>query len=171
MTLRIRKIQEKDIEKISLAFQEIGWDKLAEQYKKYLTEQEQDKRLVLVAFKDRKFVGYVTIIWESDYPFFKENNIPEIVDFNVLPEYQRQGIGTKLMNETEKIVSQKADKVGIGVGLAPGYNAAQRMYVLRGYVPDGRGITYQEKYVEFGQEIKIDHSLNMHFIKKLKKCH
>jgi GNAT superfamily N-acetyltransferase len=167
MPLEIRKLQKEDIKKISSAFQEIGWNKPPEQYRKYLAEQKQNRKLVLVAFKDEKFVGYVTIVWQSDYPFFKENDIPEIVDLNVLPKYQRQGIGTKLMNKAEGLVAKRTDKVGIGVGLAPGYNAAQRMYVLRGYVPDGHGITYQEEYIEFGQEIKVDHSLNIHFTKKL----
>ncbi len=132
MIITIKKLAEKDIKKISLAFQKIGWNKSKEQYEKYLAEQEQNKRFVLVAFKNKKFVGYVTIVWESDYPLFKENNIPEIVDLNVLLKYQRLGIGSKLMDEAEKIVSQKSKQVGIGVGLAPGYNAAQRMYVLKG---------------------------------------
>jgi hypothetical protein len=39
-------------------------------------------------------------------------------------------------------VARRSGVVGIGVGLHPSYNAAQRLYVKRGYIPDARGITY-----------------------------
>ena len=32
--------------------------------------------------------------------------------------------------------------VGIGVGLYPDYGSAQRLYIKRGYLPDGHGATY-----------------------------
>jgi len=123
---------------------------------------------MLVAFLKSKFAGYLTIIWKSTYPPFKKGGIPEIVDLNVLPEYQGQKIGTKLMNEAEKIISKKSKVVGIGVGLAPGYNVAQRMYVRRGFIPDGLGITYKNKYVKYGQVVCADDELVLHFTKLLR---
>ncbi|MFA4872421.1 MAG: GNAT family N-acetyltransferase [Patescibacteria group bacterium] len=167
MHLLIRKLQNHDAEIISSAFNEIRWNKPASQYKHYFTEQKVGKRLVLVAFVNKKFVGYLTIVWKSNYPPFKNGNIPEVVDLNVLPKYQRQKIGTKLMDEAEKIISKKSKVVGIGVGLAPGYNAAQRMYVRRGFIPDGLGVEYNEKSVKYGQKIVVDDSLTLHFTKRL----
>ena len=70
---------------------------------------------------------------------------PEIVDFNVLEKFQRKGIGTKLMDVAEKIASEYADTVYLGVGLHSGYGSAQRMYVKRGYIPDGSGVWYKDK--------------------------
>lgn len=45
---------------------------------------------------------------------------------------------------------------GIGVGLYSDYGAAQRIYVRRGYLPDGRGIMYRNQPVEPGATITID---------------
>jgi hypothetical protein len=46
--------------------------------------------------------------------------------------------------------------VGLGVGLYCDYGAAQRIYVRRGYLPDGRGIMYRNQPVEPGAAIRID---------------
>ena len=56
---------------------------------------------------------------------------------------------------------------GIGVGLHPGYNQAQRLYVKRGYIPDGRGVTYRDRYVEEGTQVVLDDDLVLHFTKSL----
>jgi len=168
MKLTIRTFKEDDIEVISKAFQKIGWKKPASQYEKYYLEQSKDKRLVLVAFIDNDFAGYLTIVWRSDYPPFRKQNIPEIVDLNVLPKYQRQKIATRLMDKAESVVKQKSNIVGLGVGLLPDYGPAQRMYVSRGFVPDGLGVVYDNKVVSFGQKVIIDHSLEIHFAKQLK---
>lgn len=72
------------------------------------------------------------------------------------------------MDRAEQIISKRSSVAGIGVGLHPGYAAAQRMYVLRGYVPDGLPVTYCDKFVEEGQEIKLDDELVLHLTKKLK---
>jgi hypothetical protein len=57
--------------------------------------------------------------------------------------------------------------VGIGVGLHPGYNVAQRLYVKRGYIPDGRGITYHNRYVEEGMKVVLDDDLVLHLTKTI----
>src|SRR5215216_2849397 len=62
-------------------------------------------------------------------------------DFNALPRFRQQGIGTRLMDEAERKVSERSGVAGIGVGLSPDYGAAQRLYALRGYAPDGKGLT------------------------------
>lgn len=43
----------------------------------------------------------------------------------------------------EALAAETSDTVCLGVGLHSGYGAAQRMYVLRGYVPDGSGVWYE----------------------------
>jgi hypothetical protein len=41
------------------------------------------------------------------------------------------------------------------------------MYVKRGYVPDGRGITYDGRVVEPGEQVRVDDSLTLQLTKRL----
>lgn len=169
----IRLIEPTDINSIAAAFSELGWDKPASQYEKYLAEQEAGQRVVLVAHSGVQnlpildFAGYVTICWQSHYPPFREQNIPEIVDFNVLPKFRRQGIGTSLMDEAEKRVAARSAVVGLGVGMTADYGSAQRMYAKRGYIPDGRGLFSRGQPVQYGQSIPVDDDLVLYLTKTL----
>jgi ribosomal protein S18 acetylase RimI-like enzyme len=166
--IEIRELQEKDILQIVTAFDLIGWNKPISQYQRYLAEQSQGLRQVLLAFLNNNFAGYLTIIWESKYHPFKNEQIPEIQDFNVLPDFRRKGIGTKLMDTAEEIISQNFEIVGIGVGMEADYGAAQRLYVLRGYVPDGKGIVWQNRFPKYGEKVAIDDDLILYLTKKLR---
>lgn len=167
MNLTIRKLTEADALTISEAFTAIGWHKPLEQYQRYLRQQQDHHIVVLVAEYDHVFAGYVKVEWQPEYPFFKEQAIPEIQDLNVLPKYRRRGIATALMDQAEALVASRSNRVGIGVGLHPGYNAAQRMYVLRGYVPDGLGVMWQDHYIREGQTVVADDGLILHLVKVL----
>ncbi|MGB3479396.1 MAG: GNAT family N-acetyltransferase [bacterium] len=169
MELIIRQMKEDDAPIMSRAFTEIGWDKPISQYAKYFDEQKKGTRIVLVAIADGIFTGYLTIVWKPDYPYFRENNIPAIVDMNVLPQFRKKKIATRLMDKAEKIVAEKSDVIGIGVGLYDSYGPAQKMYVLRGYVPDGFGASYKNEYIQDGQRMVADDSLNLNLVKKIKK--
>jgi GNAT superfamily N-acetyltransferase len=163
----IRLLERQDISQIAEAFQRLGWDKPAAQYERYFDEQEQDARRVYVAFVELEFAGYLTICWTSDYEPFREEHIPEIVDFNVLPEFRRRGIGTLLMDRAEGEIAGTHPVAGIGVGMTADYGAAQRLYVLRGYVPDGRGLHFHGHPVRYGEEVRVDDDLVLYFTKKL----
>ena len=140
-------------------------NKTTEQYQRYFEEQEAGRRLVLIARFDGAVAGYVTINWQPDYPPFRDAGIPEIQDFNVLPAFRRRAIGTKLMDEAERLILERSPVVGIGVGLHHDYGAAQRLYVLRGYVPDTLGITAHGTRVNWGDAVKIDDDLVLWFTK------
>jgi GNAT superfamily N-acetyltransferase len=165
--VEIRLLGESDPETISVAFKDIGWGKPVAQYRKYLAEQAAGNRICLVATVDGQFAGYVTVNWVPLYSPFAEQEIPEIQDLNVIPPFRRQGVGTRLLDRAEEEVALHSSVIGIGVGLHPGYNAAQRLYVKRGYVPDGRGVTYRNRYVEEGMEVVFDDDLVLHFTKTI----
>jgi hypothetical protein len=54
------------------------------------------------------------------------------------------------------------------VGLYADYGTAQRMYVRRGYIPDGRGILYELKEVPPGEMIRVDDEAILMFSKPLR---
>jgi GNAT superfamily N-acetyltransferase len=168
LDLTIRSIEEKDIPVIARAFAELGWNKPASQYQRYLMEQRYEVRDVYVAFAEEQFTGYLTVCWKSAYKPFREKNIPEIVDFNVLPKFRRMGIGTQLMNRAEHTIAKVSPMAGIGVGMTPDYGAAQRLYILRGYVPDGLGLHWRDHHTQHGEDVKVDDDLALYLTKELK---
>jgi len=165
--LTIRPLESRDVPPISAAFKALGWDKPRSQYERYLSQQRSGTRAVLVAFVEGDFAGYVTVVWTSPYPAFLAAGIPEIQDFNVLPRFRRRGIGTRLMDEAERKISEHSGVAGIGVGMPPDYGAAQRLYALRGYVPDGKGLTSNGNPVRPGDEIIVNDGLVLYLTKTL----
>jgi GNAT superfamily N-acetyltransferase len=167
INLAIRPLESRDVAPISAAFSALGWNKPRSQYERYLLQQQTGARTVFVAFLGEDFAGYVTVVWTPSYPPFLAAGIPEIQDFNVLPRFRRRGIGTRLMDEAERKISERSRAAGIGVGMSPDYGAAQRLYVLRGYVPDGRGLTSNGRNVRQGDEITVNHGLVLYLTKTL----
>ena len=138
----IRKMQESDIKDLSRGFISQGWPSREEILTRYFKEQESGEREALVADFEGVVAGYITIL-----PIAKQGPFagmaPELSDFNVFEPFQNQGIGNLLLEEAEKRVKLISDKVTLGVGLHSGYGPAQRLYIKRGYIPDGTGVWYQ----------------------------
>ncbi|MGH8596363.1 MAG: GNAT family N-acetyltransferase [Gammaproteobacteria bacterium] len=166
--LKIRLLNEEDAALISAAFAAIARNKPVSQFESYAAEQAAGEREVLVAELAGRFVGYVTIRWHPTYVPFADSGIPEVQDFNVLPDFRRRGIGTRLMNRAEEMIAERSDTVGIGVGMYADYGNAQRLYVLRGYVPDGRGLTYKGQVLAPMESTINDDDLVLFFTKKLR---
>jgi GNAT superfamily N-acetyltransferase len=165
--VQVRLLEESDPPSIAAAFTNIGWNKPETQYWRYWHEQEAGTRACFVGVIDGRFAGYVTVNWRPTYPGFADMNIPEIQDLNVLTKYRRKGIASRLLDRAENEAARRSGVVGIAVGLHPGYNAAQRLYAKRGYIPDGRGITYRNCFVEEGATVVLDDDLVLHFTKQL----
>ena len=138
----IRKMIESDIQHLSQGFINQGWSGREENLTRYFKEQESGEREVLVAEVEGAVAGYITILpCAKQGPF--AGMAPELSDFNVFEPFQNQGIGNLLLEEAEKRVRLISDKVTLGVGLHSGYGPAQRLYIKRGYIPDGSGVWYQ----------------------------
>lgn len=138
MNFFIRQMLESDIGGITETFSR--WNKSREQYERYWREHREGRRVTLVAMSGERVVGYTNLIWQSDYLPFREAGIPEINDMNVIEAFQKQGIGTALIAEAERIAAAAGKAIlGIGFGLTADYGAAQRLYPKLGFVPDGRG--------------------------------
>ena len=141
-TCLIRKMQTSDVKELSQGFINQGWPSREEILARYFLEQECGEREVLVAEVEGALAGYITILPSAKHGPFAEI-YPELSDFNVFEPFQNQGIGNLLMEEAEKRVRLISDKVTLGVGLHSGYGPAQRLYIKRGYIPDGTGVWYQ----------------------------
>lgn len=166
-SLLIRSLEESDFSVLEEAFKNQGWHKPAAQYAAYYQDQREGMRLVFVAVVNGVFAGYVTLLPNTHTGPFADKGIPEISDFNVLIAYQRQGIGSRLMDAAEKAAEAYSNIVSIGVGMHAGYGSAQRMYVKRGYIPDGSGIWYQDAPLEPHTACINDDDLVLYFSKQL----
>ena len=141
-TCSIRKMQESDIKDLSRGFTSQGWPSREEILTRYFKEQESGEREVLIADLTSAVVGYITILPDAKQGPFA-GTAPELSDFNVFEPFQNQGIDNLLLEEAENRVKLISDKVTLGVGLHSGYGPAQRLYIKRGYIPDGTGVWYQ----------------------------
>ena len=145
-----------------------GWNQTVEKYELRLKDQAEGKSISLVAEYKGNVAGYINIYLNSKYGAFANQGYPEIVDFGVLVKYRTNGVGSKLMDVAEKVAAQYSNIVYLGVGLHEGYGSAQRMYVKRGYIPDGTGVWYGEKVCPQYSDCCNDDDLVLYFSKELR---
>ncbi len=145
-----------------------GWNADVGKYESRLQHQSEGKAISLVAEYHGNVAGYINIYPDSEWGAFAGQGYPELVDFGVLEKYRRNGIGSKLMDIAEQIALEYADIVYLGVGMHAGYGSAQRMYVKRGYIPDGSGVWYGDEVCEQNADCRNDDDLVLYLSKKLK---
>ena len=131
-------------------------------------EGHPDESVVWTVYYLEQKAGYVTLKWNSRYEPFRVKNIPEIIDLKVFPQFRSQGIGTFLLESAEQEARTRSDSIGLGVGLYSDYGNAQRLYVKRGYIPDGCGATYYYEAIVPGIEVQVDDLLLLWFTKQLR---
>ncbi|MCI8623634.1 MAG: GNAT family N-acetyltransferase [Provencibacterium sp.] len=140
----IRDMAQSDAQRITEGERAQGWDQTIEKYEMRLQHQAQGKAVAIVAEYEGEVAGYINVYPHSEWGAFARRGYAEIVDFGVLEKYRRKGIGSKLMDAAEKIAAAYSKVVYLGVGLHSGYGSAQRMYIKRGYIPDGTGVWYRD---------------------------
>lgn len=146
-------------------FSRIGYTKPEGYFLTCFEEQSRGLFRCLVAHDSDEYAGHIKLVWASHHPHFIRESIPEIQDLNVLPNHRCRGLGTSLIQRCEQIARERSPTVGIGVGLHPGYNNAQRLYSKLGYILDGEGVHYEGKPIEMGKSYPFDDELILYFTK------
>lgn len=145
-----------------------GWThQKIEKYLRRLKDVADKKCVALVAEWQGNIAGYFNIYFNTESALFAGKGWPELIDLGVFKKYRNHGIGNTLMEVAENIARKYADTVCIGVGLHRDYGAAQRMYVKRGYIPDGTGLWWKGKNLEPYADLKNDDEVVLYMSKKL----
>lgn len=144
-----------------------GWHADIEKYLMRLHDQKEGIAVVLAAEYEGNVVGYINVYPNSVRGPFGKMGHCEIVDFGVLIKYRNHGIGSKLMDVAEEVAGKYSNIVYLGVGLHNGYGSAQRMYVKRGFIPDGTGAWYGDHVCEQYAQCCNDDELVLYLSKKL----
>ena len=136
---RLQNDAEEDIRSRELS----QYERRLNQIRRRLRDQASGECVSLVAALRGEPVGYIHVYPDSRWGAFGGRGWPEIMDFNVLKKHRRRGVGSLLMDVAEAVAARYCDTVYLGVGLHSGYGSAQRLYVRRGYIPDGTGVWYR----------------------------
>ncbi|MEK4042871.1 GNAT family N-acetyltransferase [Paenibacillus sp. FSL H8-0048] len=164
-SIHIRRMKSEDMTWIHEGLAPHDVSKPLEYIEQCWEENEGGERLTLVAFRENEFAGWGHIVYSSHYPYFAENLIPEIQNLDVIPTLRKSGIGSMLMDALEAEAFAGFDTIGIGFGLYDSYGTAQRLYIKRGYVPDGRGLMYDNLPVVPGSQVRVDDELTLYLVK------
>ena len=166
--LVIRSMEEEDGRAFYDGYLAQGWHPDIATYRNRMKDEAEGKCITLTAVYRGQPAGSVYVYMAANEGPFKGKGYPIIVDFNVLQKYQRKGIGSRLMDAAERIAAQYADTVCLGVGLCGSYGSAQRMYIKRGYIPDGSGVWYHDKpCIQYETVCTVDDDLVLYLSRKL----
>lgn len=133
----------------------------------HIERQNNGECTALLAIYEGEIAGYVFVYFNCRWGALKNQNLPGIVDLIVFEKYRRCGIATKLMNEAEIIAKKHGVNVYLDVCLNSSYGAAQIFYIKRGYVPDGKGVYYEEKVCPESMKCVNDDELTICLVKEL----
>ncbi|KAB8126004.1 GNAT family N-acetyltransferase [Gracilibacillus oryzae] len=164
--VEIRQMIQSDIELVYNGLSGHDVSKPLDYIEKCWRENLSQERTTFLALDNKRFVGWGHLVYKSEYAFFMENGVPEIQNFDVIPPYRKRGVGSTLIDTIERFAFDTYDVIGIGFGLYADYGAAQRLYIKRGYIPDGRGIMYNNLPVEPGSLIRADDDLALFLTKQ-----
>lgn len=171
MAVLIRDMEESDLAQLTTDFvNAYSHDMDPARFHMFLDGKARGDRIVVVAAEADEILGFCTLLLTPAYGPFRDAGIPEINALDVKPLSRKQGIATALVDELEARARELGHQIiGIGTGLYSDYGPAQRMYVTRGYVPDGLGITWGPEFgrVAPGDMVRADDDLNIWFTKKL----
>ena len=166
--LQIRSMRPEDAREIYTTYLSYNWHPVLETYENYYREQEAGERLVFIAEYEGRVSGLCTLVLPPTEGPWANQGYPEIVDLTVFYHVHNRGIGSKLLDAAESEAAKRADMVYLAVGVHGGYGAAQRLYIKRGYIPDGSGVWYRGKPLEPYAPCCNDDDLLLFLSKKLR---
>ena len=167
-SIKIRTATTDDISKLWDMLISMGAARADGYYDSALEHQSKGLKSVFIASLDGQDAAWCMLTWQPKYAFFRKMEIPEIQDLNVLPDFRRRGVANFMIDHCENLARGKGcEYMGIGVGMDASYGAAQQLYVRRGYVPDGNGLTYDRKTLAKGDFKPVDDDMSLMLIKSL----
>ena len=135
--------------------------------KRQLDNQEKRECTALLALYNGTAAGYVFLYYQCRWGGLSGHNIPGIVDLIVFEKYRQKKIATMLLDAAETIAKQHCNKIYLDVCLNSDYGPAQRFYIKRGYIPDGKGVYYEEKICETDAVCRNNDELTLCLVKEL----
>lgn len=144
--IKIRLFNEKDrkdLENISWQVQE--WEKqyypgralskeiIAKHIERLIRSVDNSRGIILVAVADNSCIGYVTGVVHRD--FLNTDDIFYVKDMGVDKKYRGKGIGTKLLQEIEKVAKNKYGLNKMIIAVICGNDGAAKLYKRMGYIP------------------------------------
>ena len=132
-----------------------------------LVFQDNRECAALLALCDGRVAGYVFLFYECRWGALKNQGLPGICDLVVFEPYRRKRIASRLMDSAEALARRVNTKIYLEVCLNAEYGPAQRFYALRGYVPDGAGVYYEDRVLPKDEACKNDDELTLCLVKEL----
>jgi GNAT superfamily N-acetyltransferase len=133
------------------------WD--TETLEAIFADHETGSSMTILEYEAGRLVGIVTIRWQSHYPPFRDRGIPLIQNIEIRYHDRGRGLGNALLERAEQEIAQRSLVAGLCVGIFDDYGQAQRLYIKRGFVPDGRGVCKRHTPLRYGENVRIEHDL------------
>lgn len=137
--IAIRLMQANDICNISIAEDDSSGSS-KDYFEQQLNWQKDGESFALLAFFDGQIAGCVFLFQKCRWGGLRNLGLPSIVDLYVMERYRKSGVGTALLYVAEDMAAQYNDKIYLNVPINSAHGAAQKLYMKRGYVPDGSGL-------------------------------
>jgi GNAT superfamily N-acetyltransferase len=165
---QVRELMEIDVAAIVAVDGGPAWNGGIEKWSRYWRQHASGERTCLVAEEQGAVAGYASVVWRSQHEPFARDDIPELQDLVVAERARRRGLGRALVIACESLAARGGHSdIGIGFGLYADYGAAQRLYVRLGYLPDGAGLTWNNRPARPGDMVRVDDDLVLWLRKRL----
>lgn len=118
----------KSMDSIDMVLAAVGWDNIYVERQKNMIEMllSHEEGDVIGAVLDNRLVGYIQA------QHFRWNHITHIYGLIVSPDYQRNGIGSRLMEHVQKTSQQRKNR-GVYVDTPTSNHTARSFYKAIGY--------------------------------------
>src|SRR5262249_32121468 len=122
MQLNLHELRAEDIPRLAATDGGAAWKGRDKRWQRYLADQSQGRRVVLLAETAGGIVAYGSLVWASQHLPFRNAGIPEIQDLVVAQRQRRAGLGTRMIRALEdRARAAGCTQGGRRVGRCPGH--------------------------------------------------